>query len=95
MATFVRDVTNSPAVINNLKDKESKLSYISDDLLTIRNVSPEGVITDIKEEMLRQFSKEEWEEWENRLSRSSLKERMDEVSVAFEKFLKDDKPGYN
>jgi hypothetical protein len=93
MAAFVRDVTDSPAV-NHFKDKGNKISYISKDILTIRNISPQGTMVDIKEETLQKFSKDEWNEWESRLSRPSLKDRMDEVSNAFEKFLKEDKLEY-
>jgi hypothetical protein len=91
MAAFVCDVTFSPAVIDNLRDKKNKTSYVSEDILTIRNVSPQGTVTDIKEEMLQNFSQEEWKEWKSRLARPSLKDRMDEVSDAFEKYSKEDR----
>lgn len=96
LAAFVRDVTNSPASINNQKKKEEDKmndkqiqSYVTDDIITIRNISPQGKITDTTKEMLDQFSREEWNDWVKRLERSSMKERMDDVTGAYKRLIKD------
>ncbi|KAI7906502.1 Alpha/Beta hydrolase protein [Cokeromyces recurvatus] len=90
LAAFVHDVTNSPTPFNN-KDK-NKPNYVTNELLTVRNISPNGKITNIKNEMLSKFTKEEWNEWERRLDRPSIKQRMDDVLVAYERILKEEEP---
>lgn len=87
LAAFVRDVTDSPAATDNLKDKENKTSYVTDEILTIRNINPHGKMADIKDQALGGFTEEEWKDWETRLTRPSIKQRMDDVTTAYEKFL--------
>lgn len=86
LAAFVRDVTDSPA---NLEKKEP-LSYLSDDLLTIRQVNPRGKMTDIKQEFVGDFTKEEWDEWKRRLARTSIRDRLEDVSHAYDNIYKED-----
>lgn len=87
LAAFVRDVTNSPA--NEQIERKKDPHYMTDDLLTIRNINPRGKMTDIKQKMLNNFSEQEWNDWENRLSRVSIKERLDDVNHAYEKIMKE------
>lgn len=87
LAAFVKDATHSPAAIDNLKDKENKSSYVTDNILTIRNVNPHGKMVDIKDQVLGDFSKEEWKDWESRLKQPSIKQRMDDVTAAYKKLL--------
>lgn len=87
LAAFVRDVTHSPAAMGNSKDKESKPSYITDNILTIHNVNPHGKMTDIKDQVLDDFSEEEWKDWESRLKQPSIKQRMNDVTTAYQKLL--------
>ncbi|KAI9480961.1 MAG: Alpha/Beta hydrolase protein [Benjaminiella poitrasii] len=90
LSAFVHEVTNSPAPF---KDKNnSRTKYVSNEILTVKNISPSGKTTDIKEDMLQKFTKEEWEEWEKRLVRPSIKHRMDEVTSAYDHILKEHEP---
>ena len=84
LAAFVRDVTHSPAALEN---QSKKKSYVNDDPLTIYNISAQGKTTDITKETLDNFTVEEWKDWEERLSRSSIKERMDNVTIAYKKII--------
>jgi hypothetical protein len=84
LGAFVRDVTYSPA---NENKKKEEPSYLSDDLLTIRQVDPRGKMTDIKQEFVDDFTEEEWDEWKRRLDRSSLKDRLDDVIHAYDHIL--------
>ncbi|KAI8644939.1 Alpha/Beta hydrolase protein [Parasitella parasitica] len=90
LAAFVRDVTDSPAAIDNLNDKEGKTSYVTDRALTVRNINPLGKTTDITKQFLKDFTRKEWKDWETRLARPSIKQRMDDVSAAYEKCLKEE-----
>lgn len=94
LAAFARDVTNSPAESDA---KQDGARYVTDDIVTIRNISYQGKITDITRETLDTFTKEEWDDWNDRLKRTSIKERMDDVSQAFAKVLKkaNEKPVVN
>ncbi|CEP13059.1 hypothetical protein [Parasitella parasitica] len=89
LAAFVKDVTNSPAAIDTVRDKDNRTSYVTDDILTIHNISPLGKTTDVKEKFLQDFTRKEWKDWETRLARRSIKQRMDDVSAAYEKLLKE------
>jgi hypothetical protein len=89
LAAFVRDVTYSPAAIDNHKDKVNNKTYVTDDIITIRNISPQGKMTDTTKEILDNFKKEEWVDWVKRLERSSMKLRMDDVTVAYTKLIKE------
>lgn len=95
LAAFVRDVTNSPAAVDNLKDKENKTSYVTEEILTIRNINPHGKMADIKNQVLGDFTEEEWKDWETRLTRPSIKQRMDDVTTAYEKFLLEEHHKHN
>lgn len=88
LAAFVRDVTNSPAASENADNRES---YVTDRIVTVKEVSPQGKVKDITEEVVDNFTEAEWQDWESRLSRSSIKERMDDVTVAYSKFMEDTK----
>ncbi|KAI8984464.1 Alpha/Beta hydrolase protein [Mycotypha africana] len=105
LAAFVRDVTNSPASHNNSKQRKNehqqqhqlttkdhgcKANYLSDEKLNIWKIDPQGNMADVKEQMLKNFSREEWKEWKRRLDRPSIKERIDEVVDAFNKFAKNE-----
>lgn len=85
LAAFVRDVTCSP--VHEDEKKGEPLNYLSDDLLTIRQVNPRGKMTDIKQEFLHEFTIDEWTEWKKRLARTSLRERLNDVTSAFDKAL--------
>ncbi|KAI8995033.1 Alpha/Beta hydrolase protein [Pilobolus umbonatus] len=81
LGAFVREVTCSPAIA-----KEKSLGYVTEDTLTIRKVDSQGKISDAKKEVLEKISSKTWANWEERLSRPSIKERMDEVNAAFVKY---------
>ncbi|GAA5802782.1 Alpha/Beta hydrolase protein [Helicostylum pulchrum] len=83
LATFVRDTTSSPATYTS-KKQEEQTTYLTDDPICIRHVTAQGKMTDTTRDTLRIFTKSEWAEWEARLSRPSLKERMEDVSRAFD-----------
>ncbi|KAI7891866.1 Alpha/Beta hydrolase protein [Mucor mucedo] len=91
LAAFARDVTNSP------EDKDEKLDvprYVMNDTVTIKNVSHKGKITDVTKDVLESFTKEEWSNWIECLNRTSLKDRMNDISRWFANTLKetDEKP---
>lgn len=84
LAAFARDVTNSPAEDYN---KQDRVSYVTDNIMTIRNISYDGKTTDGTAEIMDGFTKEKWDHWKSRLERPSIKERMDDVSEAFAKIV--------
>lgn len=91
LAAFARNVTNSP------EDKDEKLDvprYVMNDTVTIKNVSHKGKITDVTKDVLESFTKEEWSNWIECLNRTSLKDRMNDISRWFANALKetDEKP---
>ncbi|KAI8080791.1 Alpha/Beta hydrolase protein [Gilbertella persicaria] len=87
LGAFVRDVTNSPVPFE-YKRGNNPTSYLIDDSLTVKRISPAGHVSDTKTELLKQLTKETWQDWENRLARPSLKQRMDEVALAYEECTK-------
>lgn len=87
LAAFVRDMTNSPAVYHNTK-KQEKTNYLSDNPICIRHVNPQGEMIDTTKDTLDTFTKSQWVEWNARLNRSSIKERMDDVNRAVGDALK-------
>jgi hypothetical protein len=90
MAAFVRDVTHSPAAEEQHKNDKTKKSYVTDDPITIYNVSPQGKMKDITKEKIDNFSVDKWKDWESRLSHSSIKKRMDDVTIAYTKCLEEE-----
>lgn len=87
LAAFVRDVTHSPAAASDNNHE----SYVTDKIVTVKEVSPQGKMKDITEQVVDNFPEERWQDWESRLSRSSIKERMDDVTAAYAKFMEDTK----
>lgn len=86
MSDFARDVTDSPA------DNDEKINgprYMVNGVMTIKNVSHKGKTSDITKEALETFTKEKWDNWIQRLNRTSIKERMDDISQGFAKVLKE------
>ncbi|KAI8372357.1 Alpha/Beta hydrolase protein [Choanephora cucurbitarum] len=86
LGAFVRDVTGSPAPFDYKREKHSP-GYVTDEKLTVKSISTDGQTTDIKQELLDQLTPEVWKDWVDRLARPSLKQRMDEVSVAYDKHI--------
>jgi hypothetical protein len=52
-------------------------------------------MADIKNQVLGDFTEEEWKDWETRLTRPSIKQRMDDVTTAYEKFLLEEHHKHN
>lgn len=87
LATFVRDITDSPATYPS-KKKEEQTTYLTDNPICIRHITAQGKMIDTTKDTLSTFTKSEWAEWEARLSRHSLKERMEDVSRAVDNSVK-------
>jgi hypothetical protein len=90
LAAFFSDVTHSPVTPRNEKERKNKQEYITENILSIRNISPQGKTTDIKQYLLDDFTSEKWKEWENRLARPSIKARMDDVNAAYENIIEEE-----
>ncbi|KAI8380050.1 Alpha/Beta hydrolase protein [Blakeslea trispora] len=84
LGAFVRDVTGSPVPFDYKRDKNSP-SYVTDENLTVKSISTDGQTSDIKQELLSQLTTDVWKDWVDRLARPSLKQRMDEVALAYDK----------
>lgn len=87
LAAFVRDITDSSAVYHNNK-KQEQVTYLTDEPICIKHITPQGKVTETTKETLESFTKDEWKMWNDRLVRHSIKDRVDEVSKAFEDILK-------
>ena len=78
LANFVRDATTTAN--DNEKEKTNKKDQ---SLLKVKTVSPRGKVTETKQELLKQFKDgSKWANWQNRLARKTLRERLEEVEAA-------------
>ncbi|KAG1228570.1 hypothetical protein G6F68_007373 [Rhizopus microsporus] len=81
LAAFLAEVTGSPA--NVRKDGE----YLSDQLLSVKEVSPRGEAVDAKTRLLEEVNEDTWNKWNARLARPSIKERIDEVRAYYHQLI--------
>ncbi|CAO3678550.1 unnamed protein product [Rhizopus stolonifer] len=80
LASFVCEVTGSHL--------ESPGYYLSDKLLSVKEICPRGKTIDATKDMLKFVDSNTWNEWKERLNRPSIKERMDEVTEFYNQLNK-------
>ncbi|KAI9270680.1 Alpha/Beta hydrolase protein [Phascolomyces articulosus] len=84
LANFVRDATpESPLVTKEGDDDNNNKKETTQQGIQIHTVSPRGDVTDTKQKLLSSFQDgTKWDDWQERLARNSLSERLKLVEAA-------------